>query len=1619
MAETLKTIKSYRILRQIEESNYAVVYRAESPDGKPVIIKCARDPQPEYNELIAREFQILSQVKHPNIVAVEDFDVRDDKSAFFVMEYVPGTALNRHFSGFSEDFAAALIQVLSGLAAFHNRGFVHTDLKPEHILYDPTRKKIVIIDFGFAGRSKHDLTPAGTFGYIAPEVLKGLNPDQRSDLYSLGVIIKEILASPEKPALAVPFPGMPAEIDALFRRLQADEPALRPSLPELYRALSLGAGREPDQPFSYRVDLPTTVFIEPRPIIEAALAENAQTVVIYGAAGAGRTRLLKEIKFRLQRQNHAVFYYRAAEKIGLWEALGNFIGYPGPAGADQFTACEELCQALIRTGRDRKTAIIIDDLDKLGANDFALVQYLAIGLRSSGIRLIATLQDQKKIPAADGPTFALEPLDPSRVLELIERTFSPIDARESEQSPVPLAEFTDWLHSQSGGNPLYIEETLKFLHAEKILEYGAAGWRVRRDLLRRIKIPSRIEEILNGLWQRLADDDRALLRVLAVMDCPAEPSVLNRVFSSPLNDRLENLKRLGLLREEFEGSRRTVLPANKFIPALAIAGLDSAERRRWNQAILDALASIDNGHELYFPLRARLCHDLGQKREALHFYQAAGAHAEKFYDRKSALDAYDQAARLSHEIDPDNYYKLLLKIAGLCEILGLTDRSIAAYREAIEQGPAGLRPTALAELGRLLNARGEYNQVAEYLNQALALMDEKDPIYNRTANSLGSALMNTGRLIQAGEIFDATLARAQAARDRIEEAATRYNQATLAWFRNELDQAIALARTGLEFCARHELTLDHAYFANLLTTCHLSQSNLTAAREYIDLAIDGFSKTRHVELMNAALQNKAALLISSGELKAGEEILRVTLDRARQTENLESQYYALFNLGWVFEFLGQFPGALEYYHQAQAIRPNYDQPAIRSALVRYKQGDLDEARRMLEDNNRTREDPDNYLGLALINAERADWEKAQAHLDRAKSLLGDNPVSTANLSFLTAATQYYMVKGDFINALYYAEKLKIASRDERFESTIAKALIKINQFALGQTGTLDLTLEVESLASMGYLYDFAVINNFAAEAVYFRYPAGYWPQILQYLAAAEKTFAALACRAELSRLQKFKARLFPDLAAEFANRALAGSYLETFSRIAELIGRDLGEEDFPEQILDAVIAATGAERGAIFIKKNKGMELVAGRGMDQTTLRDASSLSQSALAKLGRAEIVFAENALANPDFSLKKSVVLNQIRSLLCMPLVVNDSVMGAIYLDSRIPDRLFGPRDRDFLQAVSRILAAVLEKSIAFGETQEENIILKSNLIREIGSGYLVGRSRAMKKVYQSVEDTAPTDLPVLILGETGTGKGMIARLIHLKSRRRNRKFLAINCGTIAETILESELFGHKKGSFTGAVSDKRGLLEEAEGGTVFLDEITNTSPAFQAKLLEAIEEKTIRRVGETVTRTIDVRFLFATNKDLEIEIEEGRFRKDLFYRINVFEVEIPPLRERHTDIPQLAHLFLERFSREINKKIDGFTADAVERLKANYWPGNVRELQNVIERSVIQARGRYIMAEDLSGRSKAGTDNKTIQEIKKELIVEELQAAEWNVLKAARKLGINRRTIQRYIKQYKIQK
>ncbi|MEO0161697.1 MAG: sigma-54-dependent Fis family transcriptional regulator, partial [candidate division WOR-3 bacterium] len=493
-------------------------------------------------------------------------------------------------------------------------------------------------------------------------------------------------------------------------------------------------------------------------------------------------------------------------------------------------------------------------------------------------------------------------------------------------------------------------------------------------------------------------------------------------------------------------------------------------------------------------------------------------------------------------------------------------------------------------------------------------------------------------------------------------------------------------------------------------------------------------------------------------------------------------------------------------------------------------------------------------------------------------------------------------------------------------------------------------------------------------------------------------------------------KLLPVIIQDYSRKGISVQYLEAFTQLAEIISSKLGDEEFMTDILDLVIKTTGAERGAIFIKTEKGIELVAGRNMDRKTIRDARELSLSAIEEINKNQIVFVPNALADPNYSLRRSVLLNRICSILCIPLNIGDNPIGAIYLDSRIIGSMFAEQDRNFLLTVAKILASVVEKSISFQNLTRENVLLKTKVISEIGAGYLISKSKKMKKIYENIDALADSDAPVLIIGETGTGKGMLARLIHLKSKRKDKKFLSINCGAIPETLLESELFGHKKGAFTGAYTDKKGLLEEGEGGTIFLDEISNTGPGFQAKMLEALEDKIIRRLGETTTRKIDVRFILASNKDLELEVEEGRFRKDLYFRINVFRIDVPPLRERLVDIPELAKFFLDKYCREMGKDIKGFEKGVIEEMKEYHWPGNVRELMNVIERAVTLSKGSLITSEDI-GLKRGRHEFTSLREIEKEAIIEALNITGGNKSKAAELLGIPRRTLYSFLKKYSI--
>jgi len=320
-------------------------------------------------------------------------------------------------------------------------------------------------------------------------------------------------------------------------------------------------------------------------------------------------------------------------------------------------------------------------------------------------------------------------------------------------------------------------------------------------------------------------------------------------------------------------------------------------------------------------------------------------------------------------------------------------------------------------------------------------------------------------------------------------------------------------------------------------------------------------------------------------------------------------------------------------------------------------------------------------------------------------------------------------------------------------------------------------------------------------------------------------------------------------------------------------------------------------------------------------------------------------------------------------------------------------------------------------------ENLYLKQRLKQELQNTEIISTSAAMEKVKVIVAVVATTESTVLLQGESGTGKGLVARRIHDQSKRRGYPFIAVDCGSLVKTLFESELFGHVKGAFTGADATQRGKFEMAHGGTLFFDEITNINLEIQAKLLKAVEERAISKVGDHKVVRVDVRLVSATNKHLQDAVADGVFREDLFFRLNVVSILMPPLRERREDIPLLVNHFLDGFSRKQGKVIKGFSANSMKALMQYRWPGNVRELENTVERLVVFAQGEKITSQDLvySNTVPSGSlkrEPSRLTEVERLHIIKVLEQTEGNKSEAARMLGIDRKTLRTKIKKYQIQ-
>ncbi|HUX60826.1 MAG TPA: sigma 54-interacting transcriptional regulator [Ignavibacteriaceae bacterium] len=472
---------------------------------------------------------------------------------------------------------------------------------------------------------------------------------------------------------------------------------------------------------------------------------------------------------------------------------------------------------------------------------------------------------------------------------------------------------------------------------------------------------------------------------------------------------------------------------------------------------------------------------------------------------------------------------------------------------------------------------------------------------------------------------------------------------------------------------------------------------------------------------------------------------------------------------------------------------------------------------------------------------------------------------------------------------------------------------------------------------------------------------------------------------------------------------------ETLYQISKSLNSANYQDSLIGETLDLIIRVIKAERG-LFVKYNEAEDsfsIIAARNVQQENVQNLSDFSSGILQKvIEKKQPCLYHDVQSNPDISQFKSIQIHNIKSILGVPIFSNDKVWGVILVDSQMQRKEFSDSNLVFLDFFSNMVSLALDKIKKLEELQDENSILKNQIQSFVQIPELIGNSPAMQKMTSLIHKVASTDATVLLLGESGTGKEIVARAIHNLSGRKDKPYLGQFCGSIPDTLLESELFGYKRGAFTGAAADKKGLFEVASSGTFFLDEIADISVALQAKLLRVLQNKEIIRLGDTQVIKVDVRVIAATNKDLKQLSKEEKFREDLFYRLNVFPIKIPPLRERRGDIPLLVDHFLKKYS---SKKVL-IDPKAMKLLESFEWPGNVRQLENVLQRALILCDDDKLTPEHVIIEEDDDdlNFNGTLEEFEKTILKKRLDEYQGNRTLAAKSLGVSVRWVQLKIKE-----
>ena len=1618
-------------------------------NDRPVVLKILRLDRPELAEALRNEFALLAGVYHPRLLRVHDFGaemLEGGTRYFYSADAVEGRSLTEHARASAwPQVALPLRDALEGLAVLHGLGIRHGDIKADNILVDAAGRG-VLIDLSCARPfGPTDSALSGTPGYVARELMEEQSGDGRADLYALGVTIRRLADSVD----------VPAEVLALAERL------LRPNASE--RPTDVGEVLEALGNDRAIVELARPAFRAPKLIarhaelayfdqmLDALLTDAAapRALLIHGPRGVGRSRLLAELKWRAQLRTHVIATPEGHPRpvSTLLKLLG--IDTAASAGIDAVLRAREVVE------RHHSHAVLVcdDALIDPAERDLALALLRAMENTDRFIFICSGLVNESVANPAVHPA-ELRPLREGDVKAWV-------GARLSARSLRTLAQIT-------GGLPGYIHACLERFDGTDL---------DRSDVFSDAETDGVLDGIIGESFMKLDDGERDAVGTMAVWG-----GVIDEGSADRLGLTLGVLLRLrdkGWLEREGLSHKLTRLADVGAILRLLPPAEARALHRRAAEQLEVAFHDVGASPERRSELAAAWVRQLALAGSPKQAWDAALAGQPWVELRPLAWRAAGET--LAAEAEDDGTRLLAAEIVRLTGHAETSLAILATLSPSLRGAEAArrdlLRAESLLSLGR---RRDAMPLVADLMARAQEV-DIRARAIDLSARAKVQAADYEGALDDAsrGLELEAVSDRSQA---RLHESA-----GVAAMYLGRPDQVRDHLSAAEALHAEADRPRDRVRVLNYQAIADFRAADLAAAISGYRQAFDLAEQHGLSDLAASAALNLGTALQQTGDLGAAlgcyERGLRLAVALGRETTEIALR----FNLGNLQTALGNHERAQitlrRVRDQAEAAGSSYFAAAAIAVLgeIALVRGDTDEAEELLADaekrfagQNAAREATETRLRQVEIELARGNPGEAAARLRTVQGEVVALGARDLDVRSSVLRAQVQQQQGDLPAARATLEEgLRLARETGQrlLEGEIAWSLAQICE-AIGAIGSAE-----EHHAQAAFLLEgvAAELPEALAEAFFSHPRRNGLARLGVAQGGAARSPLGRSDRASLPPRPSIVPRERVAAPRRSADAPTAGtaatsdlvtqdnSLLARFLELSKRINSTLSTSKVLTYAIDSAIALTSAERGFILLAGQPkagepSFEVPIARNLDQAHLPQSHLKFSHGIAArvIESGGAVVTLSAIEDPRFSGNESVHAMHLKSVVCVPIANPKGVLGAIYLDNRFEEGRFDQQALGLLAAFAEQVAIALDNARLHGELRDktEKLEIEQRRVQRLLSGQakeidrlsdtvkeqqhalelrfeygnIVGRSAAMREVLTILDRVTESAVSVLIQGESGTGKELLARALHYNGPRKAEAFVSINCAAIPESLLEAELFGHRRGAFTGADRDREGLFVRARGGTLFLDEIGELPLSMQAKLLRALQDRKVRPIGADREVAIDIRVVAATNRVLRDEVAAQRFREDLYFRLAVVELSVPSLRERPEDVPAIAQHVLERLAEDAGlAEPPHLGRDALAALMRQPLHGNVRELENLLARGFLMRRdAAMIVAADLgieslgaaSARgprpSRSGPKNRRgFHDTELQRILAALEACRWNVSEVSRQLGIPRTTLYRRLK------